>query len=138
MKRIFLVYLILSGLCLNQKAFSQSSYNATPNDSSIAFILPVELISFQGNLNNNKLSLQWVIDRNETADRFDVERSTDGINFTMAALVFTSEKMGSENYMFYEYLNNTNKIYYRLKMYDKSKTINYSKIIVIQKTGSNK
>ena len=80
--------------------------------------------------------LQWLIDKNETADRFDVERSADGINFTMAALVFTSEKNGNENYMFYENLNNKRKVYYRLKMYNKSQSINYSKTLVIHYTSN--
>ncbi len=138
MKKIFTLYLILSSLCLNQKAFSQPNYRAITNGSSTASVLPVELISFKGNLSNNRVFLQWVIDKNETADRFDVERSVDGVNFTIAALVFTSEKDGNENYMFYENLNNTGKVYYRLKMYDKSQAINYSKILVIQNKGGNK
>jgi hypothetical protein len=101
-------------------------------------VLPVNLVSFQGNLNNNKVILQWTVAENETDDRFEIERSVDGINFTTAALVFTSEKAGSENYMFYENLNNTgNKIYYRLKMYDKSQAINYSKILTFQTKVNN-
>jgi hypothetical protein len=138
MKKIFTLCVIAFSLSSNEKAFSRCNYRAIINGSSTDSILPVEFISFKGNLNNNKVFLQWVIDKNETADRFDVERSVDGINFTMAALVFTSEKTGSESYVFYEYLNNTNKIYYRLKMYDKSKAINYSKILVFQNTSNNK
>jgi hypothetical protein len=105
-----------------------------PNNPPIA--LPVKLIVFQGNLNSNKVTLQWIVGQNETAERFEVERSFDGINFTTAALVFTTGKTGSENYMFYENLTNSGKVYYRLKMYDKSQAINYSKILAFQTTAS--
>jgi hypothetical protein len=92
--------------------------------------LAVKLTGFQGNLNNGKVTLNWSVASNETTDRFEVERSVNGKDFTTAGLVFTSEKMGSESYMFYENISGGNKIYYRLKMYDKAGVINYSKIIV--------
>ena len=97
------------------------------------------LIIFQGNLNNNnKVLLQWTVAENERDDRFEVERSTDGKNFRLAALVFTSEKTGNENYLFYENLNTTGKIYYRLKMYEKSGTIVYSKMLTFQTKANRK
>ena len=137
MKKIIAVCFTLCSLYFHQKAFSQHNDTGIANGSSVS-ILPVNLISFEGKLNNNKALLQWLIDKNETAYRFDVERSTDGINFTIAALVFTSEKNGNENYMFYENLNNKRKVYYRLKMYNKSQSINYSKTLVIHNTSNAK
>jgi hypothetical protein len=110
-------------------------YNAVFSVQSLIAPLAVKLLSFSGNLNNNKVVLSWSIASNETTDRFDVERSVDGLNFTTAALVFTSEKSGTESYKFYENIPVTGKIYYRLKMYDKNQTFSYSKIIVLQ-TGS--
>jgi hypothetical protein len=97
--------------------------NATP--------LPIHLISFQGNMNkNNKVTLNWTVADNETANNFEVERSTNGRDFTTVGVVFSSEKMGTENYMFYETYTASEKVMYRLKMIDKNKEINYSKILV--------
>jgi hypothetical protein len=149
-----------SGSVINQLAFGQGfkfhvstingNVSSIPGLNSIndnfggcltapVSVLPVKLMSFQGNLNNNKVMLQWAVGENETADRFEVERSVDGKNFSLAALVFTSEKAGAESYMFYENLNNSGKIYYRLKMYDKSGAINYSKTLTFQaKANSGK
>jgi hypothetical protein len=99
-------------------------------------VLPVKLISFQGNLNNNKIILKWTVGENENTERFEVERSFDGTNFTTIGLVFASEKMGTENYMFYENINNTGKVYYRLEMIDKNQKADYSKTLVFQVTSN--
>jgi len=97
--------------------------NATP--------LPIHLMNFQGNMNkNNKVTLNWTVADNEIANSFEVERSTNGRDFTTVAVVFASEKMGTENYMFYETYTASEKIMYRLKMTDKNKEVNYSKILV--------
>ena len=93
--------------------------------------LPVHLISFQGNLNkNNKVTLNWTVADNETVNNFEVERSTNGKDFTAVATVFASEKIGMENYMFYETVNATDKVMYRLKMIDKQHDIDYSRILI--------
>jgi hypothetical protein len=99
--------------------------------ASVLAPLPVHLISFQGNMNkNNKVTLNWTVADNETANSFEVERSTDGRNFTTIGVVFASEKIGTENYMFYETYTGSEKVMYRLKMIDKNKEADYSKILV--------
>lgn len=97
--------------------------NATP--------LPIHLMSFQGNMNkNNKVTLNWAVADNETANSFEVERSTNGKDFSTIGLVFASEKIGMENYMFYETYTGSDKIMYRLKMTDKNHEVDYSRILV--------
>jgi hypothetical protein len=96
-------------------------------------VLPVQLISFQGNVNaSNKISLQWKISNNKTADQFEVQRSYDGKDFKTIGLVFSSEKIDIENYMFYETVSSFDKIMYRLKMIDKNGHVNYSRTLVFQ------
>jgi hypothetical protein len=98
-----------------------------------AFPLPIHLISFQGNMNkNNKVTLNWTVADNEIANNFEIERSFNGRDFTTVALVFASEKMGTENYMYYETPTNNDKVMYRLKMIDKNHEISYSKILIFQ------
>jgi hypothetical protein len=96
-------------------------------------VLPVELISFQGNINkSNRVSLQWKVASNETINQFEVERSYDGIEFKTIGIVFTNEKKGIEDYMFYETINSFDKVMYRLKMTDNRKAVSFSKILVFQ------
>jgi hypothetical protein len=94
--------------------------------------LPIKLLNFQGNMNNNNVTLNWSDAENETVDKFEVERSFDGKNFTTQGEVFGTEKAGAESYVFHETVNNPVRVYYRLKMYDKAKTIDYSKILVFE------
>ncbi|HEY5969707.1 MAG TPA: T9SS type A sorting domain-containing protein [Chitinophagaceae bacterium] len=96
-------------------------------------VLPVHLIAFQGNLNkNNKVTLNWTVADNEIAGNFEVERSFNGRDFTTVGFVFASEKMGTENYMFYETISGTDKVMYRLKMIDKHHEVSYSRILIFQ------
>ncbi|HEV8270709.1 MAG TPA: T9SS type A sorting domain-containing protein [Chitinophagaceae bacterium] len=106
-----------------------------------AIPLPIHLISFLGNMNNNnKVTLSWTVADNEIANSFEIERSFNGRDFTTVALVFASEKMGIENYQYYETTSGTDKVMYRLKMIDKNREIDYSRILIFQlksKTSSN-
>jgi len=96
-------------------------------------VLPVQLISFQGNVNtSNKISLQWRVSNNKIVDQFEVQRSYDGKDFKTIGLVFSSEKIDLENYMFYETIGSYDKVMYRLKMIDKSGHVNYSRTLVFQ------
>jgi hypothetical protein len=92
--------------------------------------LPVTLTSFLGNLNDGKVILQWAVAQNEDDDHFEVEKSTDGKTFKTAAVVMTSMKGGAESY-FYSETMNAEKLYYRLKMFDKNQVITYSKTIML-------
>ena len=108
-------------------------YNKNLPVSSYMSVLPVELISFQGNINkNNNVSLEWKVAKNETADQFEIQRSYDGNEFKTIGVVFASEKKDREDYIFYETINSFGKAMYRLKMIDKDNRVTYSKILVFQ------
>jgi len=108
------------------------------NLSIAAKTLPVHLIRFQGNMNkNNKVTLNWTAAENETVDHFEVEKSVNGKDFTTAAVVFATEKMGNEDYMYSETINSNDKVMFRLKMFDKGQDIDYSKILVFQTKSVN-
>ena len=106
-------------------------YNKTIAVGNYWSVLPVNLVSFQGNINkNNKVTLQWKVENNETTDQFEIQRSYNGIEFKTIGLVFASEKNGIEDYMFYETINSFDKVMYRLKLIDKQNEVSYSKILV--------
>jgi len=60
-------------------------------------LLSVKLSNFLGNLNNNKVNLEWSVQVNETAYQFDVEKSTNGFEFSSAALVMSTDKAGNDS-----------------------------------------
>ena len=89
-----------------------------------------KVISINGFIKNNKAMLQWIVSENENAVLFEVEKSTDGENFMMIALVFGTDKTETDNYEFYEKASKK-KAVYRIKIINKDKTIAFSPVIQI-------
>ena len=102
----------------------------SPLPTSTISFSNARLISIEGSIRNKKVVLTWVVGQNETADQFEVEKSTDGKNFTMAALVFGTDKPETGNYLFYEKAGNK-KVLYRIKLINKNRQTEYSSIIEI-------
>jgi len=76
---------------------------------------------------NNNVILKWIIGENETAWCFEVEKSADGKKFSMAALVFGTDKTGTDNYWFSEKAGHQ-RISYRIKYIGKDNTTEYSPV----------
>ncbi len=102
----------------------------SPLPASTISIVPANLISINGSITNKKVVRNWIVSENETAEQFEVEKSTDGKNFSMAALVFGTDKPETGNYQFYEKAGN-HKVSYRIKLINKNKQTEYSAIVEI-------
>ena len=91
--------------------------------------LPVKLINFSGNLQNDKASLYWNVSQNETGNYFEIEKSTDGLNFVFQAMIFNTLKGGLESYSFNDSIKLEASAFYRLKIVSERNVISYSNII---------
>ncbi len=101
---------------------------------TVGIVLPVKFISFQGSLDNNQVSLKWEIAENKNAQRFEVEKSFNGIDFSVAGIVPATGRNGRESYSFANDINSNIKvIYYRLKTFDNNNIAEYSRILVFQR-----
>ena len=131
----FAAFVIIIALRLMYQP-SQAQQNTAPFASqpplSATTILsfPAKLISFNGSLENSKVMLEWTVGENETADQFEVEKSTDGKNYMLAALVFGTDMPDTGKYQFYEKAGNQ-KIMYRIKLISKNKKAEYSRVVEI-------
>lgn len=94
-------------------------------------LLGLQLVNFNGNLNNNKVSLNWNVAHNENAQQFEVEESINGTQFNTAGLVLSSSNSGEEKYSFAVSMKAA-KMYFRLKITEKSGATSYSKILAFQ------
>ena len=92
--------------------------------------MPAKVVSVKARIVNNRIVLDWVVGENETADQFEVEKSTDGKNFSMAALVFGTDMPSTGNYQFYEKAGN-HKVSYRIKLINKNKQAEYSAVVEV-------
>ena len=69
---------------------------------------------------------------NQDMNLFEIEKSSNGKEFKMAALVFGTEKAGDEIYKFFEKAV-SKKVYYRIKMVGKDNSIRYSEVLIANK-----
>lgn len=93
--------------------------------------LPVELVSFTATPMSSSIMLDWQTLSELNNDRFEVERSTDGINFQYIGEV---PGAGTTNVPQFYQLEDTDVLagvmyYYRLRIVDFSGTDEYSKIV---------
>jgi hypothetical protein len=94
-------------------------------------ILSVNLISFNGNVNNNKASLKWTTSGENEQIFFDIEKSINGSDFTTIATINNNNNYTNEfdNYSFTDPDNLTGKTYYRIKMRTIDDKSTYSRIL---------
>jgi hypothetical protein len=129
---------IVLGLTIgNDKTISAVSLstNAILAGSNAPLPLPVKLVNFSGSVNKSKTQLQWMVAENETARNFEIQRSTNGTDFTSAGTVSATTKSGDEHYSFSENVSAA-RVMYRLKMYDNNYKAEYSKILVFNSSLS--
>lgn len=102
--------------------------NATISTTTAGFQLPAKLLSFQGSIKEQKVILDWRVADNESAKQFEVEKSTDGKKFSLAALVFGTDQPETGNYSFSE-KGIHQKTLYRIRVIDKDEQITNSAVI---------
>jgi len=125
------------GTTANSFWFRGFAYN-TPIQNT----LPVKLASFSAMLNKNKVDIKWTTSSEINVSHFIVEKSTDGINYTDAGMVFAYGNTTEEkNYSFYDNVNTSQPavIYFRLRSVDidGKNELSEIKIIRIGKQGES-
>lgn len=88
-----------------------------------------KVANIEATISGNKIIVYWKVEENQAADLFELEKSTDGKNFIMAALIFGTDKQESDNYEFYEKTMSGHSISYRIKLINKNGTAQYSQTV---------
>lgn len=99
-----------------------------------SFILPVKLISFTGSRQGNDVQLQWKTAQETNSHHFDVEKSIDGSNFTIAGIrpaAGNSATTLTYNFTDVDAGNLGGTIYYRLKQVDIDGSHQYSNVLAV-------
>lgn len=102
-------------------------------------VLSLELEEFNAQQKNGNAELIWTANRNSTASQFIVERSTDGVNFFEAGIVFSKNGMEeAAPYKFKEAIRTAagSTVYYRIRTEDNRGNYKYSETRLL-KIGSN-
>ena len=94
-------------------------------------VLDIKLVSFQGEKASQSNILKWTVGENESGKLFEIEKSTDGRNFSKIAATNASNKSGTENYSFSD-VRPSAAGYYRIKLIDKTGQSFYSSVVFIE------
>lgn len=106
----------------------------------VSTTLPLNLVSFSGYMNQNDVPLQWITENEVSTRNFDVQRSTDGIQFSTVGQVSSYNLSQRSSYYFTDRniaALNTDRIYYRLKMIDQDGRFTYSNILRFNMKAGN-
>jgi hypothetical protein len=107
--------------------------NATNVQITRLVILPLRFISFTVGIDaSDNILLNWVTDNEVNTSHFDVERSTDGINYQKIAEVASANTSGVHNYSYTDALAQAGINYYRLKQVDINGQFEYSAIRTVK------
>lgn len=82
-------------------------------------VLPVKLKSFDAFRSNNIVKLSWTTSVEQNNDRFDIERSADGISFAKLLTVSARQGSGDVTYAAEDLFPATGRNFYRLIQFDK-------------------
>ena len=98
-------------------------------------VLPVRLVDFSGTYKNGKAMLFWTTADESDIARFEIERSTDGLVYTLTGTTFPGGNPGNTHYNFADDLKDVsgNNFYYRLKIIDRDDKISYSRVLVLRR-----
>jgi hypothetical protein len=125
-------------LFIDDLSITSASYNRSyPYDckAAAAITLPIKLTNFSGCLVENKPQLKWSVAENETGEHFEIEKSTDGLNYSVIGVVPVTSKVGAESYVFSENIALAGGAYYRIKVVNKDDSRAYTKFISLKNDG---
>lgn len=94
-------------------------------------VLPIKLVYFTGNFYNQQVQLQWKINNGTNNSYYEVQRSGDGINFTVIGVI--SSRVNNDDYSFVDAHPLQAASYYRIRIAENNGSSSYSKTILIKK-----
>ena len=100
-------------------------------------LLPLHLLNFSGIEHAGYNQLQWLTADEVNTKLFEVERSTDGVNFITIATL-NSDGSSNNSYSIRDNVVYTGKVFYRLKMIDADGRFTYSQVIWINSEGGRR
>ncbi len=91
--------------------------------------LPLELTRFEVNSTNKQALISWTTQSEVNIEKFEIERSTDAINYEyITALNATGSEGNTASYEYSDYLSGNGTTYYRLKIIETDGSSYYSDI----------
>lgn len=102
--------------------------------------LPVTLLSFTGTNKGTYNELTWKVEEELNMEQYDLERSTDGLNYQNIYTAKSRNNWQPNSYSYQDKPNNRTALqfYYRLKMVNRDGSFRYSDVLIIKAEQSYK
>lgn len=132
------------GAIVNNNALAARQFSIYMKDFAISnpASLPLTLLNFNAvNKENNKVELSWMTTDHKDFSHFELERSTDGKNFSKVMMMMTeSNSSAQKSYSYRDNTEglNTKLVYYRLRLVDIDERFTYSPVRMVRFAGENK
>jgi len=99
--------------------------------------LPVSLVNFSAKKNNGSINIDWTTDNESGMSNYEVQRSSDGRNFSNIQSVQSKNSASRTSYSATDGKPLNGIGYYRLKMVEVDGSSTYSKIVAVQFATGN-
>jgi hypothetical protein len=102
------------------------------NFAPLTLVLPVKLINFKASSSNNQNTVNWATTSEENSNRFEIYRSVDGKNFSLAGTVHAagnSQMVNSYSFVDQQASEANGNVFYKLKVVDNDEVSTWSSIV---------
>ncbi|MFL5746489.1 MAG: T9SS type A sorting domain-containing protein [Niastella sp.] len=122
-------YKVIQTLANGCPAYAVDSATLTYDPTCV--VLASNKINVTGLLNNGLVGLDWSVTANNDVKYFTIERSTDGVHYTLAGTVNADTRSTYAAYKANDgvFGLNASKVYYRIKVTGNNGNITYSKVV---------
>lgn len=93
--------------------------------------LPVQWLYVKGEVKGNDAFINWATGEEQNTDKFIIEYSSDGVQFSQAGKVTATGNANGSSYSFQHINAGSGAIWYRIKQVDKDGRFTYSKNILL-------
>ncbi|RXK62479.1 T9SS type A sorting domain-containing protein [Lacibacter luteus] len=142
--RLYLRGMVAGQVWTSNSSYANSVYNGDRFNVSFTLPtqpespLPVSGVNLKAALSGNDVALTWKTYTEADSKEFEIERSTDGANFTKIATKAAAGNSASELSYAHTDAAMTQRVYfYRLKMIDVDGSYKYSNVAVVRKAAGN-
>lgn len=99
---------------------------------SLDWFVPIKLLSFTAKRDKGVSQLDWKVTQEQKMNRYEVERSEDGINFRKIGTVAATNSTIDHSYRFLDPAAVNNAAWYRLRMVDQNEKHIYSAVVMVR------
>ncbi len=98
---------------------------------STDWFVPLQFLKFTAQRKQNYSQLDWSTTRELNTDKYEIERSEDGISYRRIGMVTAHNASGTNNYQYNDVLLLNGTAWYRIRSIDKNGQNNYSPVAVV-------